>query len=165
MSFIRASGSPTGAAQRALVHTRPRSASCCTLSVSRGLVACASVAGKADANGSQFFITLERCDHLDRQSTIFGRVTGDTIFTALRIAEVEVDGSDRPVDAPRILSSDVLLPPFDDIVPRTTAADRRAAADEAAAIKAAAELTKRKQHGAVCSQRAFLRRCLRSAKV
>ena len=31
-------------------------------------------AGSKDTNGSQFFITLERCDWIDRKHTIFGKV-------------------------------------------------------------------------------------------
>jgi hypothetical protein len=30
-------------------------------------------------NGSQFFITLAACEELNKQHTIFGRVTGDTV--------------------------------------------------------------------------------------
>ncbi len=32
---------------------------------------------KRDTNGSQFFITLDRADHCNRQYTIFGKVTGE----------------------------------------------------------------------------------------
>lgn len=39
----------------------------------RGLVACAN-AGTPHSNGSQFFISLDRCDWLDRKNTIFGKV-------------------------------------------------------------------------------------------
>lgn len=39
----------------------------------RGLVACAN-AGSPHSNGSQFFISLDRCDWLDRRNTIFGKV-------------------------------------------------------------------------------------------
>lgn len=40
----------------------------------RGLVACAG-SGSPNTNGSQFFITLDRCDWLDKKHTIFGKVT------------------------------------------------------------------------------------------
>ena len=40
----------------------------------RGVVACAN-AGSPHSNGSQFFISLDRCDWLDRKNTIFGKVT------------------------------------------------------------------------------------------
>ena len=39
----------------------------------RGLVACAN-AGTPHSNGSQFFISLDRCDWLDKKNTIFGKV-------------------------------------------------------------------------------------------
>ena len=39
----------------------------------RGLVACAN-AGSPNSNGSQFFISLDRCDWIDRKNTIFGKV-------------------------------------------------------------------------------------------
>lgn len=39
----------------------------------RGLVACAN-AGSPNSNGSQFFISLDRCEWLDRKNTIFGKV-------------------------------------------------------------------------------------------
>ncbi|XP_019457819.1 PREDICTED: peptidyl-prolyl cis-trans isomerase CYP57 isoform X1 [Lupinus angustifolius] len=85
----------------------------------RGIVAMAN-AGSPNSNGSQFFITLDRCDWLDRKHTIFGKVTGDTMYNLLRVGEVETDKNDRPLDpAPKILSVEVLWNPFEDIVPRT----------------------------------------------
>jgi len=86
----------------------------------RGQVAMAN-SGARDTNGSQFFITLERCDWIDRKHTIFGKVGGHTIYNALQIAEVEVEG-DRPLDpAPRVLKTEVLWNPFDDVAPRARA--------------------------------------------
>ena len=46
-------------------------------------------------NNSQFFITMDRCDHLDRKNTIFGKVTGESIYNAMHLNEQEV-GSDTP---------------------------------------------------------------------
>ncbi|MCL7029516.1 hypothetical protein MKW94_020678 [Papaver nudicaule] len=84
----------------------------------RGLVACAN-AGTPHSNGSQFFMTLDRCDWIDKKNTIFGKVTGDSLFNLLNLADVETDKDDRPLDPPpKILSVEVLWNPFDDIVPR-----------------------------------------------
>ncbi|XP_024959792.1 peptidyl-prolyl cis-trans isomerase CYP57 isoform X2 [Cynara cardunculus var. scolymus] len=68
----------------------------------RGLVACG---GTSNSNGSQFFITLDRCDWLDKKHTIFGKVTGDSLYNLLNLGEIETDKDDRPVDSPpKILS-------------------------------------------------------------
>ncbi|GAV56961.1 Pro_isomerase domain-containing protein [Cephalotus follicularis] len=84
----------------------------------RGLVACAN-AGSPNSNGSQFFISLDRCDWLDKKNTIFGKVTGDSIFNLLRLGEVDTDKNDRPLDPiPKINSVEVIWNPFEDIVPR-----------------------------------------------
>uniref|UniRef100_A0A8B9PF54 Spliceosome-associated protein CWC27 homolog n=1 Tax=Apteryx owenii TaxID=8824 RepID=A0A8B9PF54_APTOW len=69
-------------------------------------------------NGSQFFFTLGRADELNNKHTIFGKVTGDTIYNMLRLAEVEVDKEERPLSPHKIRSSEVLFNPFDDIIPR-----------------------------------------------
>lgn len=60
-----------------------------------GLVASAN-SGK-HTNGSQFFITLEPCEHLNGKHTIFGRlVSGEE--TLRRISQVAVDKNDRPIE-------------------------------------------------------------------
>ncbi|XP_016054248.1 PREDICTED: peptidyl-prolyl cis-trans isomerase CWC27 homolog isoform X2 [Miniopterus natalensis] len=82
----------------------------------RGLVAMAN-AGPHD-NGSQFFFTLGRADELNNKHTIFGKITGDTIYNMLRLAEVDTDGEERPLNPHRIKSCEVLFNPFDDIIPR-----------------------------------------------
>lgn len=83
----------------------------------RGQVAMANE-NKPHTNLSQFFITLAPCDWIDRKHTIFGKVTGNTIYNVMRIGDVEIDGKDKPVDPIKILTIEVLLNPFDDIVPR-----------------------------------------------
>lgn len=113
----------------------------------RGLVACANNGESDSSNGSQFFITTERADELTRKYTIFGRISGETIFTVLRMQEVEVDDKDRPTDPPMITSCDVLLPPFDDIVPRTTPAEKREKAAAAMQAEKLADIQKRKKQG------------------
>ncbi|KAG7476960.1 hypothetical protein MATL_G00088240 [Megalops atlanticus] len=82
----------------------------------RGLVAMAN-AGPHD-NGSQFFFTLGRADELNNKHTIFGKVTGDTVYNMLRLAEVECDSDERPLNPHKIRSTEVLHSPFDDIIPR-----------------------------------------------
>uniref|UniRef100_A0A3Q3W4C5 Spliceosome-associated protein CWC27 homolog n=1 Tax=Mola mola TaxID=94237 RepID=A0A3Q3W4C5_MOLML len=82
----------------------------------RGLVAMAN-AGPHD-NGSQFFFTLGRADELNNKHTIFGKVTGDTVYNMLRLAEVECDSEERPLNPHKIRTTEVLHSPFDDIIPR-----------------------------------------------
>ncbi|XP_051907811.1 spliceosome-associated protein CWC27 homolog isoform X3 [Hippocampus zosterae] len=84
----------------------------------RGLVAMAN-AGTHD-NGSQFFFTLGRADELNNKHTIFAKVTGDTIYNMLRLADVECDGNERPLNPHKIRTAEVLHCPFDDIEPRET---------------------------------------------
>uniref|UniRef100_A0A3B4AWQ6 Spliceosome-associated protein CWC27 homolog n=1 Tax=Periophthalmus magnuspinnatus TaxID=409849 RepID=A0A3B4AWQ6_9GOBI len=86
--------------------------------IRRGLVAMAN-AGPHD-NGSQFFFTLARADELNNKHTIFGKVTGDTVYNMLRLAEVACDCNERPLKPHKIRSTEVLASPFDDIEPRET---------------------------------------------
>ena len=83
----------------------------------RGQVAMANE-NRPNTNQSQFLITLGKCEWLDKKHTIFGKVTGDTIFNVLRMGEAEVDGNDRPIDPIKVLSIEVLWNPFEDIIPR-----------------------------------------------
>ncbi|XP_054908424.1 spliceosome-associated protein CWC27 homolog [Poeciliopsis prolifica] len=91
--------------------------------IRRGLVAMAN-AGQHD-NGSQFFFTLGRADELNNKHTIFGKVTGDTIYNLLRLAEVECDANERPLKPHKIRTAEVLHSPFDDITPRETKKSRK----------------------------------------
>lgn len=77
---------------------------------------------RPNTNQSQFFITLAPCEWLNRKHTIFGKITGNTIFNVLKLGEIEVGANDRPVDIVRITSVEVLWNPFDDITPRATIA-------------------------------------------
>jgi peptidyl-prolyl cis-trans isomerase SDCCAG10 len=92
----------------------------------RGLVACANQ-NAPNTNGAQFFITLDRADHLDRKATVFGKITGDTVYNLMRFNELEVGDDDRPVDPPVLLRADVLLNPFEDIKPRVSRESKEAA--------------------------------------
>ncbi|KPJ10965.1 Peptidyl-prolyl isomerase cwc27 [Papilio machaon] len=85
----------------------------------RGLVAMAN-AGKDD-NGSQFFFTLGATPELQNKHTIFGKVTGETIYNMLKLAEGLIGPDERPEHPHKITSTTVLINPFTDIVPRVTA--------------------------------------------
>ena len=56
----------------------------------RALVACANENGKPNSNGSQFFFTLSRCDWLTKKHTIFGAITGDTVYNLMKFNDLEV---------------------------------------------------------------------------
>ena len=81
----------------------------------RGLLACA---GQKNQNDSQFFITLDKTESLNYKHTIFGKIVGDTMFNILKMSEYEVDDQDKPLYPPKILKTEVIWNPFDDIVPR-----------------------------------------------
>ncbi|XP_054930741.1 spliceosome-associated protein CWC27 homolog isoform X2 [Dermacentor andersoni] len=89
--------------------------------VRRGLVAMAS--GGADDNGSQFFFTLGSCPDLQNKHTIFGKVVGETLYNMLRLEESLVDAEDRPLHPHRVIATQVLVNPFDDIIPRKALQD------------------------------------------
>ncbi|KIJ94440.1 hypothetical protein K443DRAFT_683740 [Laccaria amethystina LaAM-08-1] len=91
----------------------------------RGLVGMANN-GTKNSNDSQFFITLDRADELHGKHTLFGRVMGDTVYNAMKIGDMEIDKDGRPVYPPKIKSIRITDNPFDDIVPRITAAEKRA---------------------------------------
>lgn len=91
----------------------------------RGLVGMAN-SGKKNTNDSQFFITLDRADELHGKHTLFGRVVGDTLYNVLKIGETELGENERPLYPPKIQSIIVIDNPFPDIVPRITAAEKRA---------------------------------------
>lgn len=82
----------------------------------RGQLAMANES-RPNTNRSQFFLTLDECRWLDGKHTIFGTVAGQTIFNLLRIGETELE-NDRPVEDVVLKNVEVLLNPFDDIVPR-----------------------------------------------
>ncbi|KAL8439505.1 hypothetical protein Efla_001436 [Eimeria flavescens] len=68
--------------------------------------------------GSQFFFTLGSAEALSGRHTLFGKVTGPSLFNLLRIGELPIDKCDRPLDPPVIIRTEVLWNPFNDIVPR-----------------------------------------------
>lgn len=89
----------------------------------RGLVAMAN-SGKDD-NGSQFFFTLGEATELQNKHTIFGKVGGDTIYNVLKMQDGEIDANERPVYPYKINKTEILVNPFDDIVPRRTTKSER----------------------------------------
>ncbi|KAI8917815.1 peptidyl-prolyl isomerase cwc27 [Powellomyces hirtus] len=96
----------------------------------RGLLGMANTG--LNENGSQFFFTLDRTDELNRKNTLFGKIVGDTIFNLLKFGELEADEDERPLFPPKIIRTEVLNNPFDDIEPRITPEER---AEQAAAEK------------------------------
>jgi peptidyl-prolyl cis-trans isomerase SDCCAG10 len=87
----------------------------------RGIVGVANAGKGTNTNGSQFFITLDKQEFLNRTNTMFGKVVGDSLYNLVNLIEdVEVDKNDRPIgdNIPRIIRTEVLENPFDDIVPR-----------------------------------------------
>ena len=82
----------------------------------RGMVAMVNC--KMNDNKSHFFITTDKAEYLFRKNAIFGKVGNNTIYNVIRISEVDVDPTDRPLILPRILASEVIENPFEDIIPR-----------------------------------------------
>jgi peptidyl-prolyl cis-trans isomerase-like 1 len=60
-------------------------------------------AGK-NTNGSQFFITLVPCGHLNGKHTIFGRVSSGMKIIQ-RMGVVQTDANDRPVNPLKIFKA------------------------------------------------------------
>lgn len=81
----------------------------------RGIVAMAN--SEANSNGSQFFITLAETKWLDNKHTIFGKVTGNTIYNVVEAGNVETE-EERPKRKLILKSTEVISLPFDDIYPR-----------------------------------------------
>lgn len=81
----------------------------------RGILAMAN-AGKDD-NGSQFFFTLAATPDLQNKHTIFGKITGETIYNMLKLEDGLVE-REKPTYPHKIMKTEVLHNPFTDIEPR-----------------------------------------------
>ncbi|WWD21727.1 peptidyl-prolyl isomerase CWC27 [Kwoniella shandongensis] len=91
----------------------------------RGLVGMANN-GKRHTNTSQFFITLDKADELTNKHTMFGKIVGNTIYNVMNIGNLDIDKEERPIVPPKIRGIRIIENPFDDIVPRITASERKA---------------------------------------
>lgn len=94
----------------------------------RGLLAMANTG--PNTNGSQFFFTLDATPQLNGKNTIFGKIVGNTLFNLLKLGELETDKQDRPLFDARIITSNILANPFDDIEPRTSREEKVALAKQ-----------------------------------
>ena len=77
---------------------------------------------KPNTNGSQFFITLEKCEEMNKKFTIFGKVTGPTYFNAVNISNLSADEDGIPLmnnkdEIPKIINTEVVINPFKDLKP------------------------------------------------
>jgi len=86
----------------------------------RGIVAMANK-NKPNSNGSQFFITLDKCPEMDKIYTIFGKVTGPTYFNAETISNLSTNEygfpSMKDEEKPKITNTEVVINPFKDLKP------------------------------------------------
>jgi len=85
----------------------------------RGLLGMAN--GGKDDNASQFFLTLDATNDLNKKHTMFGKVTGPTMFNMLRLNELDYEEgeNEKPKMPPFIKRTEVLnLGIFEDLKPR-----------------------------------------------
>lgn len=81
----------------------------------RGMLAMTNMAPQGVRHCTQFFFALGPAPDLDKQATIFGKVTGDCIYNLVRIGD-----TDPAEDVQKIIikSIKIVVNPFDDIIPR-----------------------------------------------
>ncbi|CAF0908203.1 unnamed protein product [Adineta steineri] len=70
-----------------------------------------------NTNASQFFFTLGSTPELDKKNTLFAKVVGDTLFNMLKLGEGDVI-DETPVYKHKILKTEIITNPFDNMVPR-----------------------------------------------
>lgn len=116
--FIAQSGDPTGTGQGGeSVYGEPfKDEFHSRLKYNRrGLVGMAS--SEPNDNGSQFFFTLGSTPELEKKNTLFGKIVGKTVYNMIKLNEIECIG-EQPVRPEKIISTEVVFNPFDDIKPR-----------------------------------------------
>ncbi|OAD57856.1 Peptidyl-prolyl cis-trans isomerase CWC27 like protein [Eufriesea mexicana] len=74
-------------------------------------------AGKDD-NSSQFFFIFSSTPELQNKHTIFGKVTGESIYNMFKREEALVDENDGLLYPPRLIKTKILNNPFSVIISR-----------------------------------------------
>lgn len=69
-------------------------------------------------NNMQFFFTLDQTPELQNTHTIFGKITGETIYNALKLNDTPTDQKERPINPHKINKVKILHNPFADLTPR-----------------------------------------------
>lgn len=82
----------------------------------RGLVGMATNEGSD--NNMQFFFTLDQTPELQNTHTIFGKVSGDTIYNMIKLNDSQTDPNDRVLYPHKITKVKILNNPFSDIKSR-----------------------------------------------
>ncbi|WRT64533.1 peptidyl-prolyl isomerase CWC27 [Kwoniella shivajii] len=108
----------------------------------RGLMGMANNS-KRHTNTSQFFFTLDKADELTNKHTLFGKIVGNTIYNVMSIGNQDIDAEERPLVPPKIRGVRIIENPFDDIVPRITASERKA--QQQARVEAKKEMEQREK--------------------
>ena len=78
--------------------------------------------GTPNSNGGQFFFSLGGGDDvkgLQGRNTMFGRISGESIFNLVKMGDAEVEeGGEKPLYPTKITGAEVLVNPFEDMVVR-----------------------------------------------
>lgn len=81
----------------------------------RGMLGSVNLSSR-NSNTGKFFFTLKDTPELNNKNTIFGKVVSDSIFNVIKISEGELsDDGETPLYPVKIMSSEVLVPYFDDL--------------------------------------------------
>ncbi|MDI1489210.1 MAG: Peptidyl-prolyl isomerase cwc27 [Ramalina farinacea] len=114
----------------------------------RGLLGMANE-GTPNTNGGQFFFSLGGGDDvkgLQGRNTMFGRISGESIFNLVKLGDAEVEeGGEKPLYPTKITGAEVLVNPFEDMVVREVR--KVELAKEQVERKDGAGLKKRKRKG------------------